>query len=512
MMLWHKSRRSDHPLVDRRHAEEFLSQLPKDDSFRMLDELAFWLKALRDAYGVLPQRAFEALDLLDRTANAHQRRLTSQFVALGSRYPRFQAQRIWNTSFQYARELGATYQHLLTQYRKAVIGSDLLRPVLPAIVARAIRALHLELKWSLLRHGPVDLLLWQLAGELFTYAEEHRFAADYFRIYPGEQTLSSVQGEYLQTLMLGVSATDGLIPEHVHLVDCFIQSYAEYFAVERKPRPGCHYYANLISARAPARMVQRIAPASTIRYFGPDKAAGMVDRMIETINDRGMIPPEVNPDGIHKAEAILQVLDHIAAHWSPAPPIRASERTAVLTRISVVHDIGSILSMVSGETQELDFNSNVEVWSVENESSGGFGAVVTETVADWLEIGSLLGIRLEEGASWGLGLVRRMHRPAAGVTHVGVQSLSRGVVKVMLTSAGADASATEIDALLLLSSDEGSAHQKEVSILLPAGAFAVHQTFTMRAFGRSYSLLLRKLLQSGEGYQLTRALVGQSGA
>jgi hypothetical protein len=57
-------------MVDRRHAEEFLGRLPRDDPFRMLEEITYWLKALRDAYAILPQRAYEVVDLLDVSAKA----------------------------------------------------------------------------------------------------------------------------------------------------------------------------------------------------------------------------------------------------------------------------------------------------------------------------------------------------------------------------------------------------------------------------------------------------------
>src|SRR3954467_9805019 len=59
MMHWNKSRRSDHPMADRRPATEFLNRLPQDDPFRLLEEITFWLKALRDAYGMVPRRALE---------------------------------------------------------------------------------------------------------------------------------------------------------------------------------------------------------------------------------------------------------------------------------------------------------------------------------------------------------------------------------------------------------------------------------------------------------------------
>jgi len=489
-------------MVDRRHAEEFLRRLPDDDPFRTLEEISFWLKALRDAYGIVPQRAFEVVDVFDATAQAPQRKLTSDFIALGSRYQKFQGQRIWNTCFQFSRELGATYQHLVDQYRKRVGGADLLRPVLPVIVSRAIRALKLELKWSLLRQGPVDQMVWKLAGALYSYAEENNFATDDLKVYPDTQELSSAQLEYLQALMLGVSATDTLPPENLHLVEFFIEHYAEFFALVRAPRRGCHYYVDMMSGKIPARLVERVASAQGIRYFGPDKAATMVDRMIGTVSERGMVPPEINPGGMHKARSILDVLDHLVRYWDPTPPTRASERQAALARISVVHDFDSIVTMVSGDSQELDFDSDVETWSVENESQGGYGALITETASDWVEIGSLLGIREEEGASWGIGLVRRLSRPAAGTMYVGIESLSRGVVKVNVSTSGT--SRKELNALLLLSSSEGSAYRGELTLMLPPATFAMGQTLVMHAFGRAYRLSPRELRESGKGYELGR--------
>ena len=491
-------------MVDRRHAEEFLGRLPRDDPFRMLEEITFWLKALRDAYAIVPQRAYEVVDLLDVSAKAPQRKLTADFIALGSRYQKFQAQRTWNTSFQFSRELGATYQFLLDQYRQRVSGSELLQPVLPVLVARAIRALRLELKWSLLRQGPVDQVLWKLSGALYSYAEGANIAADDLKVYPGTQEFSSVQLEYLQALMLWVSATDTLQPENLHLVESLVEHFAEFFALVRAPRRGSHYYVDTVGGSAPARLVERIAPAPGIRYFGPDKAASMLDRMIETISERGMVPPELNPGGMYKAASILEVLDHLARYWDPTPPTRASERTAALARISVVHDFDSILAMVSGDSQELDFDSNVETWSVENESQSGFGAVVRETASDWLEIGSVLGIRAEEGASWGIGLVRRLARPAAGTMYVGIESLSRGVVKVSVSRMPSEGAHAELDALLLLSSSEGSAQRGEVALMLPPGTFVTGRTLAMRAFDRVYALLPRELRESGEGYELAR--------
>jgi len=502
-VYWNKSKRSDHPMVDRQHAEEFLKRLPRDDAARTLEEISFWLKALRDAYGVVPERAFEVVDLLDVTAKTPQRQLTSDFVALGSRYQRYQAQRTWHVSFQFSRELGATYQHLLDHYRRGVGigGSEALKPHLTTIVARAIHALRLELKWSLLRQGPVDSVLWKLASTLYGFAEEAGLATEHLKLYPGTAEFTSAQLEYLQVLMLGVSATDTLAPEMVHLVDSLVERHAEFFAITRRPRRGVHYFVDLGGAGTPARLVDRVPPNAAIRYFGPDKASGMLDRLIDAISERGMVPIELNPGGTHKAAAILEVLDHLMRYWDPTPPTRASERTSQLTRISVVHDFESVLNMVSGESQELDFDSNVETWSVENESQGGYGAVITQTNSEWLEIGTMLGIKEEEGASWGIGLVRRLIRRSADKIYVGIEALSRGVVKVTL---GKKSSGPPMDALLLLSSREGSAQIPELTLMLTPGTFSLDDPVVMRAFGRRYQLLPKQLREHGTGYEVAR--------
>jgi hypothetical protein len=373
--------------------------------------------------------------------------------------------------------------------------------MLPLIAARAMRAIESELKWSLLRRAQLDETLWAAAGELYAYAEDSGFVTESMTLYPEEQTASSIQREYLQTLMLSISSVDSLSPEKLQLAESFIRVYADFFALERLPRRGCHYYVDLKAARGPARLLARIAPNRAIRYFGPDRAAASVANMIERVRERDAVPVELELGGRFDAQTVLDVLEHLTRYWGLTPPIRASERKPALMRIDVVHDFGSIMSMVSGESQELDFSSSMETWRVENESEGGFGAVVTEGVGEWLEIGSLLGIRLEEGASWGVGVVRRLSRPSSGQMFVGIQTLSKGAVKVDVSATSDDG---HNDALLLLSDSEGSAQTPELALMLPSGTFDAAKKFVVHAFGRTYPLMPKQLYARGADYECAR--------
>jgi hypothetical protein len=151
----------------------------------------------------------------------------------------------------------------------------------------------------------------------------------------------------------------------------------------------------------------------------------------------------------------------------------------------------------------------METWTMENESDGGFGAVVMEGLGEWLEIGSLLGIRLEEGASWGVGVVRRLSRPASGQMLVGVQTLSKGAIRVDVSATSDDG---RNDALLLLSDSEGSAQTPELALMMPSGTFDAGKKFVVHTFGRTYPLTPKQLFERGADYECARFRLAEDAA
>src|SRR5512134_3817644 len=110
MLGFMKKNRSEHPMADDKAAKEFLAELPSQDTFKMLEELAFWLDATRIADGLKPQRVYEIIDQLDQTGKPHHRKLSQEYVAGGMRRQKFQEQRIWSTVVEFWRQLGAAYE------------------------------------------------------------------------------------------------------------------------------------------------------------------------------------------------------------------------------------------------------------------------------------------------------------------------------------------------------------------------------------------------------------------
>ena len=57
----------------------------------------------------------------------------------------------------------------------------------------------------------------------------------------------------------------------------------------------------------------------------------------------------------------------------------------------------------------------------------------------------------------------------------------------------------ELDALLLLSSTEGSAQKGEITLMLPPGTFVPGRTLAMRAFDRVYRIAAQRAARERRG-------------
>jgi hypothetical protein len=397
----------------------------------------------------------------------------------------------------------------LTRYQAGANGWGAMKGQMPMVVARALRALALQLKWQLLRYGPVEQRVWEQMGRLYAYAEERGFATTPVVVYPGKFGESTVQREFLKGVMLAISSTDSLLPVKLEIAERIVAQFSEFFALNRQPAKGCHYYFDLNSGKVPARMMSRLRMTPGLRFFGPGGATRELEKLIATVQADGVVPSGINLGGTFDAEVVLETLRHLSRYWAPMPPARNEERRACVSRVSVIHDFDEIVSTISGETQELTFDSTVEVWTVENESEGGYGALMPQASSDWLRLGSLLGLKLDEGASWGVGIVRRLSAYDHRQRYVGIQVLTKGATVVKLAPAGATADPELESALLLPSNASDTKGATEMNLLLKPGAFSLQKSMEMHAYDRRYLLVPRKLMEGGHDFDMARFRVLQ---
>jgi hypothetical protein len=234
--------------------------------------------------------------------------------------------------------------------------------------------------------------------------------------------------------------------------------------------------------------------------------------LVAVVQTEGLLPSRVELGGTFDITVVLSALRHLARYWAPTPPARGEERHGAMSRISVVYDFTAISTVVSNQTNSTPFDDSTEVWTAENESESGYGALLPFTKSDWLRVGTLLGIRRDEGASWGVGIVRRISAFDRAQRHVGIQMLTRGaiVVNLMEDNLIADAQVVPVDSALLLPSHApDSSGASQMRLLLRPGVFSATNSLQVRIWDRDYVLMNGEVMESGEDFDLARFRVMQ---
>ena len=505
MLGFLKGEKIDHPMADAKRAREIVAELPADP-LKALAEITHWLETLRETKAFRAEKLFENIDLLDAAAKNHQRKLAQEYFGT-ARQQKFQEHRLWSGSYAFWKALSEAYLDCVARFESGQTGTAIRRN-LPVIIARTLRTLTLQLKWILVRYGPVEPRIWADMGRLYQVAEAAGFAGSAIEIYPGSHGGGSVRQELLKGLMLAVSSTDGLSPIRQEIAERAVAHFSVGFRIATEPGPGCAYAFDIAGGRAPFRVVGDMALPATVRFFGAGDALEQLYRVEAAVRETGAVPSEVHLGGSYDKNTVLPVLRHLGAYWSDDAPARAAARRHTATRMTVLHGMAEILRVLDpANSDDLDFSapaaadSSAESWIVENVSDGGYGAIIPAAKSDWVRVGALVGVRTEVAQHWGVGIVRRVTRDEHQQRRVGVQVLSKIVFPVRIGKSGgafASAPAEPVDSALLLSSTPDS--RGEVGLVLRESTYNSRDSLDMVVNNKPYLLMPSRLVEGGEDF------------
>ena len=506
MLSWIKGGKSDHPLDDKDASGTLLEELSGKDPVPALEQISAHLDAVKTAENLKPGRAYEIVDLLDRTGRPLQRRLNQEFVAEGQRLTKFQEARLWGTLYTNWTQLAEGYRFCLAKYEVGAVGAAALKPHLRRITCRALRACAGQIKWTLLRYGPVEPRVWHNLGGLYLLAESQQFAQLNLHVYRGAKGESSPEREFLHALMLAVSSPDGLLPAQIDIADRVIAQLASNFRIASRPAKGIHYVFDVLGERPPGRLPTNPMLVPSTRCFGPGQTATKVEEILAFVERHKVLPPDLALGGDYDPALVGTTLRHLQRYWAPMLPERKGRRRRQMERVTVVHEYEEVVANVGGLFLESPFVSNDEEWVVENESEGGFGAFVPQPNGAWLKIGNLIGIRREDGVSWGAGIVRRVTTDEKGNRYVGIQLLARGGAAVTILSASMSSKDSPIspEGELCVLLPSATVRSGEVSLLMRAGLFSPSRNLIMHAYDREYLLFPLGAAERSEEFDVGR--------
>jgi hypothetical protein len=463
----------DHPMADRKNAQRILAELPAQD-LKAVEELAHLHESVSSVDGFRPEERAQRLAMIEEAAQPRLRKLGAEYLAAtrGTRGSKAQEGLLWTRVHGYWQQ--ATQAYLRCIDPKAA----------PDVILGGLRAVAQQLKWQQLRYGPVDPALWGFMNRLYALAEARSVAA--------------AKAEFLRAAMLSASSPDSLLAIEVELADRIITELAPGFALAAAPGPELLYWTDLGQAMAPARITKAPLPqANILRCLGPGAAGATLRGMIERLQAKRGVPPELKLPADQDAEGVLAVLKHLALYWAPEPPARKHARHNMTSRMTVQHGFDGVLEALGGKTDSLDFGSTTpgESWTVENVSAGGFGALVPATKTEWLKVGALVAVQPDNTGSWMIGAVRRLNKLPSQETRVGVQTLSRtaSLSRFALKSAG------EAQGVILPGAAAG-----EAAIAMRAGAYVPGENLESTVGGKQHVYMPQGVAERGDDYEIVK--------
>ena len=500
------SSRPDHPLGDPKELKRVLAELPLDNAFKSVDEVYGWFESLQAIGEFRLDQYFDVVRQLDEAGQQHIRRLAREYL-VAPRLSKSEERRLWSICYNYWGEVASLYARCLDRVRQSPKekGSELVKPSLPLIAARLLAARTSQLKWVQLRYEPIGEDLWRGLGQPFLAAEVAGYASKPVHLYPTMGGNTTVAQQYLQALVFSASSVDCLMPLEIELADKLIAHFLPGFVFSASCALDSVYWVDAAGGTAPVRMAQQpTQSAPTQRFFAAGSVPQAVRELMRVV-ERGEVPADLNLGGEYSAKVVLPVLRHLAAYWGGETPQREHPRHSVKTRICVLHGFDDCFAVFAGDVARLGMERSAESWVVDNVSLGGFGASVDDHAAEWLKIGSLLGMQPEGGNNWVLGVVKRFARESEERASVGIKTLSRQAVSVELRPRTTGFSATgAVPGIWLREGSHEGTEAGETRVVLPTGSFMVRENVEFEHEGRRYLLTPMELLESGRSFEIGR--------
>ena len=446
----------------------------------------------------------EMVDQADRGGRELLEELEARYFAGGGDTGSTEQSRIWGQVSLYCAQREAAYLYLVRQFQTYSQGWAEVGDKIPMVVARAMRATSMRLKWQLLRYLLVEKDIWQTLSQLWAFVEDKGLEQARVVVYEDKSTLAR---EFLKPMMLAVSVADSLPAVEVDIAYRVIDHLSDRFELQRHPAKACNFFVDIDRWTAPERYAPVSVMRSGARFFGAGRVMGQIDDLVSRLAGGEIVPREMNLEGISDMGAVIHVLEHLGLHWGGRRPERRAERRRSLSQIGVVHGFDEIMTCLSSDEITEQMSPPAQTWNVENESDGGYGAVLPGSQGEWLHVGKVLAVKPSDSRVWAVGVVRRLAAQEGGQRSVGIELLARGA-RIVTLHRRTDSRQTW-KALLLPSQSTGNVSLGEVSLLLPAGSFLPDSSLEMEVYSTSYILEPRILLEHGTEFEMARYRIVQ---
>lgn len=523
----------DHPMSDMQEARKLLADLPKDNAFKALEEITFWLSSIKDAQGFRPKVRADIVMLLDETGQP----LDAELLHLYLNEPHlqdFQGLHLWQGIHNFSRALAEAYLVCLDEYRQAKKTSLELKENLPIVCVRLLRAAAEQMKLELMRYVEIEQSVWDRMYSCYSFAEANQITDAMIFPYPKHSIHTSPQRELARALVLYESSPGTLAPDQIEVSYRIAGRLVSFFDFKTEPDPECIYFIDLSKPGAPGNVDSNLPITPAMRFFGTIRAVPALEKIIGQ-NEHDFVEPERRLGNEFTPAGKLTVLKHLRTYWEKNPPHRHQERKGISAAIDVTHgfaivsklvtrvDIDSMTNLSEEDTAALKHRSGIgltadddvdyttEEWPVLDISVDGIGCTIPKAAGAWVKIGDLCGLKAKNSQSWWVGMIRRIKTDPKGIVHAGVEILAKKPLSVWLRTLGKGAEKVsnwesssgsfDYDYLSAILLPDAYNSYLTATMLIESGNFVPDNIYQVMMGEKSREIKLTGLLAEGEDYE-----------
>jgi hypothetical protein len=477
---------------------------PAVDLLVTLQQLSVRLERLAVTDEMPWARACELVERINQVAGSTTAALLREYV-LGTQHPEdFRKEEIWSTVTDYLARLVGGYQWCLGRYEFDVAPGQSSASVLAPVAASAIRACAAQLKWAYLRYYPVAPMQWRTLAGIYLAAERAGVASEAFPLRGGPESSSTVEREFLKTIVLAASSPGGLLPAQIEVAEHLIEQCASQLGLMQHALEPVHYFIDLTATDGPQRLLPSKELSGAGRVIVLTPAVVILQQLAADVDQGSLTAADLNLDPLCSSELVRATAHHLLRYWDRPPLERRHLRRRDTLRVAVVHDFDEVAAKVVGATTKNPAGGDQEYWPVEDRSAAGLLAVLSRRQGRWIGAGSLIAFRFDDQDAWHAGIIRRVQREDEETRHVGIEKLITeiwGVTLVRRFRREPDEPFKTIVGIFLIDS---SAPANSVTLLLPTDTFSPSAPLEMHMGSRVYLLVPQELIESGHDYQIAR--------
>lgn len=511
-------KKSDHPLGDIKSVQALLDDLPRNDAYKSVMDLAGWIESVSDNGDFKLDHQFAVLCLLDEAARPYARRLAYEYFT-PHEINKFQEHRLWLALSNLSHHTSNAYYVLFKRYCSGERSGSTIKAHVPLLVARAVHALTGQLKYACARYNPIDKTIWADLAQLCQHAEQQQYLDVLLDLYPGASGNTTVKHELAHLLGWQGCGVGALRPVCIHLTERIIKQYCSSMDIGAQQDTDSLFGFDLLNPAAPVRVKlegqragatgfpiaeSNVSSAATahpsIRFISMAAMQPKLEALIRVL-EKNFVPEELNLGGTYDTEVVREAAQYLLDYLI-SPPSRRNPRRRTSGYMSVVYGFASLAENTC--LGQGSFDQQALRWEIEDISLNGFRTALPAQGTDGVRIGSLLGVQPDGVQHWGAAIVRRLVRDATGELQVGAEMLANQVVCVTIEQSSAGDKGLEGAQTALWLYAKQVDLSGEVQLLMRADTFSGRYSLHTQLNGKSYLLIPSILQAKGIDYDLAR--------